>query len=530
MLRKSRWTMFTLLFAFVMVMSACGNNKNSGSSASPSTEASPSASATTPAASSSAAAPSEGAVDTSKEVKLKMIFVGPKPVDYDIVFAEINKKLKEKINATLEGEFLDWSDWAQKYPLKLAADENFDLIYSANWAGYNDQALKGGFLELTDDMLAKYMPQTWAAMPKVSWEQSKVNGKLYMVPQNRGESVEKLILYREDLRKKYSLPEINSPEAYATYLKTIAEKEKGVVPFTPETGDWKFHNLDRVLLKQQNEWNMFDLDMPFAFKLTDEKGQVFNVYDTPEFKDLLVYYKDLADHNAWSKNVLNSKNDHQADFKAGKTASITHNNGTLGSLMALMRQENSPYEVALADINQGKKKSVAIATQNGTSIHATSKNPERALMLVDLMQNDKELHDLMMYGISGVHYEPVGDDKYKALDKNPNFTGFSNWDFNSPLNRDNEAFPQEASNLVKSWEAGVYHYPLETFVFDNSKVKTEIANVGNVMLRYGIPLEYGLVKDIDKGLADLNKQLKAAGIDKIQAELQAQIDAFLAKQ
>lgn len=270
-----------------------------------------------------------------------MIFVGPKPIDYDSVFAEINKKLKEKINATVEGEFLDWSDWAQKYPLKLAANEDFDLIYSANWAGYNDQALKGGFLELTDELLTKYMPQTLAAMSDVSWDQAKVNGKLYMVPQNRGESVEKLILYREDLRKKYNLPEINSPEAYATYLKTIAQNEKGITPFTPETGDWKFHNLDRVLLKQQNEWNMFDLDLPFAFKLTDEKGQVFNVYETQEFKDLLVYYKDLADNNAWSKNVLNSKNDHQADFKAGKTASITHNNGTLGALMALMRQENS---------------------------------------------------------------------------------------------------------------------------------------------------------------------------------------------
>lgn len=52
--------------------------------------------------------------------------------------------------------------------------------------------------------------------------------------------------------------------------------------------------------------------------------------------------------------------------------------------------------------------------------------------------------------------------------------------------------------------------------------------MGNVMLRYAIPLEYGVIKDIDKGLADLNKQLKSAGIDKIQAELQAQIDAFLA--
>ncbi|ASA26628.1 sugar ABC transporter substrate-binding protein [Paenibacillus donghaensis] len=508
-----------LVLTFVMIMSGCGGKNNANAPAEATNNASESGST------------SSDTGDTSKEVNLKMIFVGPKPVDYDTVFAEINKKLKEKINATVESEFLDWSDWAQKYPLKLAANENFDLIYSANWTGYNDQALKGGFLEITDEMITKYMPQTKAAMSQVSWDQAKVNGKLYMIPQNRGESVEKLILYREDLRKKHNLPEINSPETYATYLKGIAQNEKGVSPFTPETGDWKFHNLDRVLLKQQTEWNMFDFDLPFAFKLTDEKGQVFNVYETQEFKDLLVYYKDLANNNAWSKNVLNSKNDHQADFKAGKSASITHNNGTLGSLMTLMKQENSPYEVALADINQGKKKSVAISTQNGTSIHATSKNAERSLMLIDLMQNDKELHDLMMYGLSGVHYEPVGDDKFKATEKNVNFTGFSNWNFNSPLNRDNEAFPQEVTDLINGWEANgeVYHYPLETFVFDNSKVKTQIANVGNVMLRYAIPLEYGVIEDIDKGIVDLNKQLDSAGIDAIQTEMQAQIDAFLAK-
>ncbi len=527
MATKKSFLIFTVILLIATLLSACGNsNSNSGSASSPAAESSAAASSPEPASETAAA----GGLDTSKEVHLKMIFVGPKPVDYDSVFEAINKKLKEQINATIEGEFLDWSDWAQKYPLKLAANENFDLIYSANWAGYNDQALKGGFLELTDELLSKYMPQTWVAMPKVSWDQAKVNGKLYMVPQNRGESVEKLILYREDLRKKYNLPAIDSPEAYANYLKTVAQNEKGVIPFTPETGDWKYHNLDRVLLKQENEWNMFDLDMPFAFKLNDSKGQVFNVYETQEFKDRVNYYKDLADNNAWSKNALNSKNDHQQDFKQGKTASITHNNGTLGSLMALMRQENSPYEVALADINPEKAKSVAISTQNGTSIHATSKNVERSLMFIDLMQNDKELHDLMMYGIEGVHYEKSGDDKFVVTDKNQNYTGFSNWNFNSPLNRDNVDFPQEASDLAKKWEQQVYHYPLETFVFDNSKVKTEISNIGNVMLRYAVPLEYGVVKDVDSGLAELNKQLKAAGLEKVQQELQSQINAFLAAQ
>ncbi|ULO10429.1 ABC transporter substrate-binding protein [Paenibacillus sp. 19GGS1-52] len=509
------------------LLSACGNNN--GNAGGNGAEPGASAAATQAAGDDKQATGDSSTIDTSQPVTLKMIFVGPKPIDYDTVFGEINKKLKEKINVTLEGEFLDWSDWAQKYPLKLAANEDFDLIYAANWASYNDQAIKGGFLELTDALLQKYAPMTWEAMPEVSWGQAKVNGKLYMVPQNRGETVEKLILYREDLRKKYNLPEINSPEAYATYLKTIAEKEKGVVPFTPETGDWKFHNLDRVLLKQQNEWNMLDFELPIGFKLTDPAGKVFNVYETPEFKELVYYYKDLADHNVWSKSAQNSKLDHQQEFREGKTASITHNLGTLGSLMTDMRGKNSPYELALADVTPDKKKSVAVSTQNGVAIHASSKNPERALMMVDLLQNDKELHDLIMSGIAGVHYNPLGDDKYTNADKNANFTGFSNWSFNSPLNRDNASFPDEANALTDKWEGEVYHYPLETFVFDNSKVKTEIANVSNVMLQYGIPLEYGTVNDVDSGLAKLQKQTKAAGIDKIIAEVQRQIDEFLAK-
>ncbi|MNR61056.1 hypothetical protein D3C85_1826880 [compost metagenome] len=48
------------------------------------------------------------------------------------------------------------------------------------------------------------------------------------------------------------------------------------------------------------------------------------------------------------------------------------------------------------------------------------------------------------------------------------------------------------------------------------------------MLQYGIPLEYGSVKDVDAGLAKLQAQVKAAGIDTIIAEVQRQIDEFLA--
>lgn len=462
-------------------------------------------------------------------VKLKMLLLGAKPADYDEVFGEVNKLLKKKINTTVDVEFLDWSDWSQKYPLRFAAKDDFDLVYTANWAFYSNQALNGGFYELTDELLKSYAPMTWKAMPKLSWDQAKIKGKLYMVPNNNQEIMDKVLLIREDLRKKYNLEPVTSPETFAAYAKTISKNEKGMSGFAAAAGGgYKWNELDNVLLEQYNEWKLVDPNIPFAYKLDDATGKVFNVYDTPEFKNLLIYYKDLADNGGWSKNVVNSKNDVWQEMKAGKAASYKRNLGSVGFDLAEARRTLPDADMAIADLTPNQKKTASISTQNGMAVHATTKHVERSLMVIDLLQNDKQIHDLTMYGITGKHYEPVGDDKFKPGASQANFTGFSYWGWNSALNRTDASYPQEATNMEADWKKKIYHYPLETFVFDDQKVKNEMASIGNVMLRYGVPLEYGLVPDLEKGQAELIKQLKVAGIDKVQAELQSQIDAFLA--
>lgn len=473
---------------------------------------------------------SKGAIDTSEEVTLKMVLIGSKPADYDAVFGEINKLLKEKINTTIETEFLDWSDWASKYPLKFAANDDFDLVFTANWAHYTNQALNGGFHELTEEMLQTYAPLTWKAMPAVSWDQAKIKDKIYMVPNNNLELIDKVLIIREDLRKKYNLEPVTNPETFAIYAKAIAANEQGMSGFsTAVGGGYKWHELDNVLLEQQNEWKILDPNMPFAFKLDDETGTLFNVYDTPEFSDLLVYYKDLADNGVWSRNAINSKNDVWQDVKAGKAASTKSNLGGAGGQIVEARRDLPNVEMAIADLTSDKKKISSISTQNGMAVHSTSAHVERSLMALDLMQNDRQIHDLVMYGITGSHYKPVGDDQYEPGPDRDKYTGFSNWGFNSPLNRTETSIPEEVKEVEQNWQNLVYHYPLETFVFDDQKVKTELANIGNVMIRYGVPLEYGLISDLEQGKAELLKQLKTAGIDKVQSELQSQIDAFLGK-
>lgn len=69
--------------------------------------------------------------------------------------------------------------------------------------------------------------------------------------------------------------------------------------------------------------------------------------------------------------------------------------------------------------------------------------------------------------------------------------------------------------------------PLLGFNFDPSKVTAEIAAVQNVKEEFWATLMTGTV-DPDKFIPQANEKFKAAGLDKIIAEAQSQIDAWKA--
>ncbi|WP_330164919.1 hypothetical protein [Paenibacillus macerans] len=131
-MRKKATFLLAMVLALTTLLAACGGG-GGNKAASENTSGAGAANNTA----SNTAATADGSPDLSQEVKLKMLLIGGKPTDYDEVFGKLNELLKEKINATVEAEFLDWADWTQKYPLKFAADEDFDIAYTANWAFYN---------------------------------------------------------------------------------------------------------------------------------------------------------------------------------------------------------------------------------------------------------------------------------------------------------------------------------------------------------------------------------------------------------
>ena len=123
-----------------------------------------------------------GGNDISEHKELVMYVIGDEPVIADEVEAALNEKLEEKLNCTLDISYIALSDYSQKYSLLLASGENIDIIYTSTWAFYYEEATKGAFMEITDDLLGKYMPQTTQGQDSMAFEQAKINGKCYMIP------------------------------------------------------------------------------------------------------------------------------------------------------------------------------------------------------------------------------------------------------------------------------------------------------------------------------------------------------------
>jgi putative aldouronate transport system substrate-binding protein len=172
-------------------------------------------------------------------------------------------------------------------------------------------------------------------------------------------------------------------------------------------------------------------------------------------------------------------------------------------------------------------------TQDALAISNTSKNPERALMLWDLITNDEEVFRAFFYGIEGKSYRIVnegGIDHVEAL--NITDYAFSNcW-----AARTNEfalptiGAPPELQSYKRSYDAyikdGVGTQKFRSFTIDTSSIETEYAACQNAHRQYWFPLELAYVDPV-RGLQEYKEKMEAAGIEKVRAVLQAQLDAYL---
>lgn len=474
--------------------------------------------------------------DTSKFVKISYVVLGNKPTNgqFEAVLAEVNKLMKEKINAELEWKWVEWADWTTKYNLLLASGEAIDLItIGTDWLDTWGNAQRGAFMNL-DDLLPTYAPQTWNSIPKEDWAESKFGGKIVLIPENEyTQWVNHGFFYRGDWAKEAGITEpIKDWETMGKYLQYIKDNKPDVIPWdaaaqTSTFGGYVASYSDNLELPIATGYTPI-----YATKSYDEKYTV----NSPVFEDTFLNYaklmKEWADKGYWREDVLNNKNDARAALRAGLSGVDQHHTQTFGGLRVQMDKDQPGSELQMFPFHRTRANNLMelSITHGGTSVGAHSKNPERALMAYDLIRNDEQIYHLINYGLEGVQYEvvdgkrqqPAGYDEAKHAFY-ADFWGGRVDKFEIPSAT---TWDQLEETLYAEYDGYKKPYPYGQFVFDKTPVEAELTAVTQVSGEMGPAIGYGKAGDPVKAVEEFRNKLKTAGYDKVLAELQRQMDAY----
>ncbi|MDQ0899626.1 ABC transporter substrate-binding protein [Paenibacillus sp. V4I7] len=476
---------------------------------------------TTPNASPTESAAPAVTPTTSKLPDVKLTFYypsNPPGKDQQLVNDEINKYLKSKINATVDLKPLSFDEYDPKLNTIMASGEAFDLAWGSKYwlLGYQPNIDKGALLEITDDMINKFAPEARKNIPDKFWPDMKAaDGKVYGFPVYQIAAKTKSLVIQKQYVDKYKL-DINSIKTYKDiepFLKTLKENEKDVIPFGMAQNSWGLYT-DPGLVGADGLAVVFKKDDKDYKSLTKiEQLQNKKEYYTTMHKWYQAGY--INEDAPLLKNITDLK-------KKGKVAvgiEFTTKPGGEADEM----NNNGGNEVVYVPISDSYFTGIASAMQ---VISKTSKNPERALMLINLLNTDKMLYNLIANGIEGKHYIKK-DDKYIEPIKDSGYAPNVDWVFGNQFNAylKGKQTPDVWEKTIKLNDSAMVPASYG-FGVNKDSIKSEEANTTAVNNEFQVALETGAV-DPNDILPKYIDKLKAAGQDKIEVETTKQWQAFL---
>lgn len=523
-----------------------GTNDNAASNA-PADNSSASSNASTDNASGTDAS----AIDTSEHVVITYMTTGETPTGtkerYDEMMTELNKILTEKCNAELQTYFISWTDYLSNYNLTLAQmDGTVDLVGTASdWLDAWPNSKNGAFLELTEDMLKTYAPQTWASVPAENWELCKYNGDIYLIPEdNYAQWTNHGFIYRLDWAKAAGLSDgVKSWEDLTTYFKYVKETYPDIIPWDSDgtqyaqmAGGWIASHSDYVPIDGINSAAMWG----------GTRDDLYTVYspfvtDTDSLVEFAKMMKEWNDIGVWQTDVLNNTSStNRDDYRVGKVAAEQHHTQTWTDLVShtpanTIYADDPNAETGFFYFGQETGNVTALSITHGAmAVSAGSKNPERALMVYDLLRNDPECYKLFCYGLEGVSYE-ITDDGLRTTPASynqdtDNINGTTNywWGRNDDLEiKDASRDWDKIDALYAEYDKIKIEYPYGQFVADVDNIRSQISNINEINTNYMKQIAFGKYNGSAEDIvAEYQAALKAAGIDEVTAELQRQFDAL----
>lgn len=459
--------------------------------------------------------------DEAAPVELSWHFMGSYPqTEQQRVYDEFNRILLERYNMTIDFKPSGWGEYDNRMQMMISSGEEFDICFTAVWINnYSQNVAKGAFIPL-DDLLPVYAPSLYRSLPKAGWDAVKIDGKIYATINQQISTKTNAIAFPKRLVEKYGLDttKVKTLEDLEPYLKAVKEGEEGIIPLGA-------FNEPGTLLSYVKEYLGFEEvaggAVPGVIKKGGTDTTVFNQYASEEFKEWIYlmhdyYQKGYIKHDALAITDINP------NLSSGGVAASFMGNYAPGAEADTAARWG--YEVEVAQITVPY---MMTANYRGTmyGISTTSKHPIEAVKFLEILNTDKELYNLICFGMEGIDYNRAEGEYIKPI-ADSGYAPNTIWAFGETFN----AYllpgqPEDVWDQSRAMNDSAEVSPLMGFSFDPSSVQSEIAQCTSVRQEFLPALELGIV-DPDEYLPLFLEKLETAGMQTILDEAQRQIDEW----
>lgn len=527
-----------LAAAMVLSMTACGN-----SSAPAATETTPAETTTesTAAAETETGDTEEVAASDLEPVTLKMYFHGSNVTDDSAVMEAVNAYLQEKLNVTLEPIWGTWGDFDTNAVLALQGGDDVDIYFTCSWSAdeYNKFARDGYWVRLDDpenNLIEKYASDLWNTLPEVLTNGASINGAdgygVYAVPGYKDIATQNCWDVNVPLLEKYgyTVDDIKNTDYYGfgDILKTVKEGEgDDFYPLLVEGAVLERMVTNSIIITGDSgtgNFMSYYLDPTDVTKPGSVGVNIVNKFGTDEFKKFaeqtreyyLAGYIDPAMANPNQANDVRSQKQLSGGYLIG-TQSYS-----LG--YELQASQERGFEVAMVPCTDAY---VDTTSSQGAmmAISTASKNPERAMMFLNLLNTDPTLMTMLNYGVEGVTYE-LQDGLVNFTEGRDAYQPWTNGVGNVTILTPTVAQGADFWDDFKAYYGAAKEIPLLGYSYNAENCETEMGAVANVVAEYMLPLCTGAV-DPDATLPEFLDKLDAAGINTVLDDANAQLQEFL---
>jgi len=487
-----------LIIATMLFLTACSSGNNSGTDN----------------------AQQSSSEENTVELTVAFPVVGTIPSDLPLVQNAVNEITKQKIKATVKFTPISAANWTQQMNLMLTGGEKLDLFVVLG--NYSQLMAQGQIISL-NKLIDEHGQGIKTVLDPDFLNAAKIKGEIYGIPTIRNFASSQGILMPKELVDKYQIDmnKIQNVDDVEAAFKTFKKDEPNIDPLVPALGG--LSHLDGFIRYDKLG------DRIGVLPDYDNNLKVVNLYETEEYAQLLKKMREWYTSGLILKDASTNKSS-QYDLIKAKRAIAYMPAMRPGIEQGESRMMNMPMVSATLIPPVATTSTV---TNVLWGIPSSSKLSEKAMEFLNLLYTDKEIVNLLDWGIEGKHYVL---DENQVVSLPPGVTaensGFSwdvGWIFGNqflshiPNGSDPKLWEQTEEfnkSAIKSKALG--------FTFDLSSVKTEYAAVSNAINQYKLPLETGSV-DPNKILPEFIAKLKSAGIDKIIAEKQKQLDEWAQK-